>query len=239
VKSPGISSRPAKQRDEEPAPDRTVAPGAAPDVAPGVAPPAAPGDLELIEQHRRGEARAFETLVKRYQRRVYCLAYGIVHNPEDAMDVSQEAFVKVHRYLDKFEGSASFYTWLYRIVVNLCIDHLRRTSKACAVEYDDAIDRSQDVLAAADIVPSRQGSDPSQVLRNKETLGHIRAGLAELTPNHRAVIVMRELEGLSYKEMAKIMECSKGTIMSRLFHARKRLQAYLIIALNEDPGETV
>jgi RNA polymerase sigma-70 factor (ECF subfamily) len=235
VKSPGISSRPAEPRDEEQAPDRPGAPHAEPPAEP----PAAPGDLELIEQYRGGEAQAFETLVKRYQRRVYSLAHGIVHNPEDAMDVSQEAFVKVHRYLDKFEGSASFYTWLYRIVVNLCIDHLRRSGKAYAVEYDDAIDRSQGVLAAADIVPSRQGTDPSQVLRDKETLRHIRAGLADLSPNHRAVIVMRELEGLSYKEMAEIMECSKGTIMSRLFHARKRLQAYLINALNEDPGKTV
>jgi len=198
-----------------------------------------PKDLELVSRHRDGDQRAFEVLVKRYQRKVYSLAYGIVHNPEDAMDVSQEAFVKVHRYLDKFEGSASFYTWLYRIVVNLCIDHLRRAGRAHSVEYDDAIDRSQGVLAATDIVPSRQGTDPQQMLGNKETLGHINDGLALLSPNHRAVIVMRELEGLSYNEMAEIMECSKGTIMSRLFHARKRLQIYLIGVLNEDADEAV
>jgi len=198
-----------------------------------------PKDLELVSRYRDGEQRAFELLVKRYQRKVYSLAYGIVHNPEDAMDVSQEAFVKVHRYLDKFQGSASFYTWLYRIVVNLCIDHLRRAGRAYSVEYDDAIDRSQGVLAATDIVPSRQGTDPRQALGDKETLGHINDGLAQLSPNHRAVIMMRELEGLSYKEMAEIMECSKGTIMSRLFHARKRLQSYLLGVLNEDADEAV
>lgn len=198
-----------------------------------------PKDLELVSRYRDGDQRAFELLVKRYQRKVFSLAYGIVHNSEDAMDVTQEAFVKVHRYIDKFQGSASFYTWLYRIVVNLCIDHLRRAGRSYSVEYDDAIDRSQGVLAASDIVPSRMGTDPSQVLKDKEILKHIRDGLAQLSANHRAVIVMRELDGLSYKEMAKIMECSKGTIMSRLFHARKRLQAYLLKVLNEEADEAV
>jgi len=198
-----------------------------------------PADLELISRYRKGDQRAFEILVKRYQRKVHSLAYGIVRNPEDALDVSQEAFVKVHRYLDKFQGSASFYTWLYRIVVNLCIDHLRRKGRAYSVEYDDAIDRTHGVLAAADIVPSRLKTNPSAALEDKQILEQIQAGLGELSPNHRAVIVMRELEGLSYKEMAKIMECSKGTIMSRLFHARKRLQAYLLKALNEDSDDNV
>jgi RNA polymerase sigma-70 factor (ECF subfamily) len=196
-------------------------------------------DLELVSRYRKGDQRAFELLVKRYQRKVYSLAYGIVHNPEDALDISQEAFVKVHRYIDKFKGSASFYTWLYRIVVNLCIDHLRRAGRAHSVEYDDAIDRSRGTLAAAAIVPSQQGTNPSAAYRDKEILQHVQAGLETLSDNHRAVIIMREIEGLSYKEMAKIMECSKGTIMSRLFHARKRLQAYLLGALNEDEGETV
>lgn len=198
-----------------------------------------PTDLELVSRYRDGDQRAFELLVKRYQRKVYGLAFGIVHNPEDALDVSQEAFVKVHRYIDKFEGSASFYTWLYRIVVNLCIDHLRRSGRSQSVEYDDAIDRTDGVLSAEAIVPTRLGSNPAKALRDKRLLEAIGQGLQTLSPNHRSVIVMRELEGLSYKEMAKIMECSKGTIMSRLFHARKRLQAYLIKALNEDEGDTV
>ena len=198
-----------------------------------------PTDLELVTRYRQGDTGAFESLVKRYQRKVFALAHGIVRNPEDAMDVSQEAFLKVHRYLDKFEGSASFYTWLYRIVVNLCIDHIRKSRRATNVEYDDAIDRSASVLSATPIVPSRQGTNPSSVLASKEIIGHIGEGLKELSPNHRAVILMRELEGLSYNEMAEIMECSKGTIMSRLFHARKRLQSYLLVALNEENPPTV
>ncbi len=198
-----------------------------------------PTDLELVDRYRSGELKAFELLVRRYQRKVYSIAYGVLRDPEEAMDVSQEVFMKVDRYLDKFQGSASFYTWLYRIVVNLCIDHIRRAGRGTGVEYDDAIDRSGGVLAACDIVPSQMGSDPSKAYRDKEILRHIRDGLQQLSPNHRAVIVMRELEGLSYKEMAEIMECSRGTIMSRLFHARKRLQAYLLKVLNEEVDEIV
>ncbi len=198
-----------------------------------------PTDLELVSRYREGDPKAFEQLVKRYQRKVYGLAFGIVHNPEDAMDVAQEAFIKVHRYIDKFEGSASFYTWLYRIVVNLCIDHLRRAGRSQSVEYDDAIDRSEGVLSAEAIVPSQIGTHPGKALEHKRLLEAIQQGLATLSPNHRAVLVMRELEGLSYKEMARVMECSKGTIMSRLFHARKRMQAYLIKVLNEGEGGNV
>ncbi|MFH2006888.1 MAG: sigma-70 family RNA polymerase sigma factor [bacterium] len=199
----------------------------------------APADLELVSRYRKGDQRAFEILVKRYQRKVHALANGILRNPEDALDITQEAFVKVHRYLDKFQGQASFYTWLYRIVVNLCIDHLRKSGRAHSVEYDDAIDRTHGVLAAADIVPSRLKTNPVAALEDKQLLERIQQGLSELSPNHRAVIVMRELEGLSYKEMAKIMRCSKGTIMSRLFHARKRLQDFLLAALNEGSDEDV
>ena len=204
-----------------------------------MAAPNEPTDLDLVSRYREGDQRAFEALVKRYQRKVYGLAFGIVHNPEDALDISQEAFVKVHRYIDKSEGTASFYTWLYRIVVNLCIDHLRRSGRSQSVEYDDAIDRSDGVMSAEAIVPSQQGANPGKALQDKRILETIQQGLETLSPNHRSVIVMRELQGLSYKEMAKIMECSKGTIMSRLFHARKRLQAYLIKALNEGEGGNV
>lgn len=193
-------------------------------------------DLELITRHRAGDPKAFEELVRRYQRRVYSLALGILHNPDDAQDAAQDAFVKVHRYLHRFEGSASFYTWLYRIVVNLCIDHLRRARRSMVVEYDDGIDRSDGVLSALDIVPSRLGTNPARALQDKEIAEAIGAGLATLSPAHRAVLLLREVEGLSYEEMAKIMKCAKGTIMSRLFHARKRMQAYLTEALNEGEG---
>jgi RNA polymerase sigma-70 factor (ECF subfamily) len=199
----------------------------------------APSDQELVARCRAGDQRAFELLVRRYQRKVYAIAYGVVHDSEDALDVTQEAFIKVHRYLDKFQGTASFYTWLYRLVVNVSIDHLRRGRKAQVVEYDDGIDRSGSVLSADAIVPSSLGTNPAKVLEDKRVVQAISEGLKTLSANHRAVLVMRELEGLSYKEMAEIMQVSKGTIMSRLFHARKRMQAYLSQVLNDSDSESV
>lgn len=142
------------------------------------------------------------------------------------MDVTQEAFIKVHRYLDNFKGSSSFYTWLYRITVNLCIDHLRKRKKGHQVEFDEALDH--DEAQGGDLLPSTMDMDPGRNLDRRELRERIEQALDTLSPNHRAVILMREVEGLSYKEIAKVMEISIGTVMSRLFHARKRMQAALL-----------
>ena len=132
----------------------------------------------------------------------------------------QDAFIKAHKHLDRFEGTSSFYTWLYRIVMNLAIDQLRkrqagRSSSTTRIERDEAL------------LPQLLGGNPGRALMDKEIRARIDAALAELSDNHRAVLVMRELEGLSYEEMAKVMGCSKGTIMSRLFHARRNMQKQL------------
>lgn len=154
------------------------------------------------------------------------------------MDVAQEAFIKVHRYLDRFQGNSSFYTWLYRIVVNLAIDHLRKKSKAQSVDYDDTRAHTEE-SGPTELLPSTIGTDPDRALARGEIRKHINRALERLSPNHRAVILMREVEGLSYTEMAEAMECSKGTIMSRLFHARRNLQRALIEEMGEDAPEVV
>jgi RNA polymerase sigma-70 factor (ECF subfamily) len=148
------------------------------------------------------------------------------------MDVTQEAFIRVHRYLDHFKGSSSFYTWVYRITVNLCIDHLRKQSKASTVDYDDAIGHDQG--SESELMPSTLGMHPGRNLDRRELRETILQALETLSPAHRAVILMREVEGLSYKEMALAMEVSTGTIMSRLFHARRRMQAALLAILDRD-----
>ena len=181
-------------------------------------------DHRLVAQAQAGDQQAFEMLVQQYQRRVYGVAFGMLHNAEDAMDVTQEAFIKVHRYLGRFKGTSSFFTWLYRITVNLCIDHLRRQTKAHTVDYDDALDHGDE---GDGVLPWSADHDPGRTLERKELRAQIEQALSKLSPNHRAVIVMREVEGLSYTEMADVMECSKGTIMSRLFHARRRMQVAL------------
>ena len=177
-----------------------------------------------MDQAKRGDRDAFRTLFERYHRRAYALAFGVVRHQDDALDVVQDAFIKAHKYLDKFEGNSSFYTWLYRIVMNLAIDHLRKHKRARPVELDE-----QKLEDAADegLMSRLLGGNPGHALMDKQIRARIDEALGELSENHRTVLVMRELEGLSYEEMAQAMDCSKGTIMSRLFHARKNMQKRL------------
>ena len=154
------------------------------------------------------------------------------------MDVTQEAFIKVHRHLEKFQGSSSFYTWLYRIVVNLSIDHMRRHAKAKNVDFDDSRGHEDD-QGESGLLPHRVGPDPQRSALREELRKQVDQALEALSPNHRAVIIMREVEGLSYTEMAEAMQCSKGTIMSRLFHARRNLQAALIEVMGPEAPDVV
>lgn len=189
-------------------------------------------DHELVLAARKGDRDAFRTLFERYHRRAYALAFGVLRHQDDALDVVQDAFIKAHKYLDKFEGNSSFYTWLYRIVMNLAIDHLRKHRRVKPVELDES--RMED--GADEGLASRiLGGNPGRALQDKEIRTRIDRALDELSDNHRAVLVMRELEGLSYEEMAQAMECSKGTIMSRLFHARRNMQKRLL-DLIENPS---
>jgi RNA polymerase sigma-70 factor (ECF subfamily) len=191
-------------------------------------------DLELVRRCQAGDEAAFSELVTRYQRKVYSIALGMVKNPEDAMDVAQDAFIKVHRYIGNFQGSSSFYTWLYRIVVNLCIDHLRRKGNKAHMEYDERIGRQDQLPEAGAVIGNRLDTNPSKVQGRKELARHISAAVAELPEYHRAVIIMREIEGLSYEEMATATKVSKGTIMSRLHHARQKLKLSLSEYLEGD-----
>ena len=192
-------------------------------------------DQDLVLAARKGDRDAFKTLFERYHRRAYALAFNVLRNAEDALDVVQDAFIKAHKYLDKFEGNSSFYTWLYRIVMNLAIDHLRKHRRVKPVELDES--RVQEAGDADNaLLPRILGSNPTRALMDKQIRARIDQALEELSENHRAVLVMRELEGLSYEEMAQAMGCSKGTIMSRLFHARKNMQKRLI-DLIENPSK--
>jgi RNA polymerase sigma-70 factor (ECF subfamily) len=186
-------------------------------------------DLELVKRCKKGDEQAFSTLVQRYQKKVYLVALGIVKNPEDAMDIAQEGFVKVHRYLNNFQGTSSFYTWLYRIVFNLCIDHLRKNGKFAGDEYDERLHgaASGHAAEAAGVMSQRQDSNPVKNIGRRELAGKIQEAIDELPAYHRAVIMMREIEGMSYTDMAASLQVSKGTVMSRLHHARQKLQQSL------------
>jgi RNA polymerase sigma-70 factor (ECF subfamily) len=190
-------------------------------------------DEVLVEQIQQGDRQAFRALVERYQRRVLSVVLGMVRNREDALDIVQETFIKVHRHINNFKGTSSLYTWLYRIAVNLSIDHIRKTTRHQQLNYDDALQHDDsDSPQAASILPSVLGIDPAKVYQRQELLEQIEVALAQLSDKHRSIIMLREVQGLSYTEIADILEISKGTVMSRLHHARKNLQECLTRYLN-------
>ncbi len=178
-------------------------------------------DSELVRECRRGNKDAFRELVERYQRKILSVAIGMLQNQDDALEVTQEAFVKAYRNLDGFKGESSFYTWLYRIVVNLAIDRRRRDRRHGTVSLEDRPGGGEDLEAD---LPSQRLSDPYQQAKSRELGDRLRRAIDELTPDQKAVILLREVDGLSYDEISQVMQCPKGTVMSRLHYARKVLQ---------------
>lgn len=192
-------------------------------------------DRELVRRAQEGDRGAFRDLYEKYHRRAYAVAFGVVKARQDALDIVQEAFVRVHRHLPNFQGTSSFYTWLYRIVMNLSIDIIRRRKTSRPVEYDDTFRRRDADAAGEDtIVPKLLDQNPRKTVIRRELIERIEAALAELPEYHRQAILLREVEGLSYEEMAEVMDVPKGTIMSRLFHARKKMQAALASYVDGD-----
>ena len=179
-------------------------------------------DLTLVKRVRGGDQRAFKLLVERYQRKVYAVALGMLKDKEEAMDVSQEAFVKVYKYLDHFKGDSSFYTWLYRIMTNLALDRRRREQRAPMLEWDDKVAPRIDPRALSAALP-----DPEVASRRAEVRAFVAKGVQELPDGQREVLLLREVEGLSYEEIAQKMQISKGTVMSRLHYARKKMIVFL------------
>ena len=171
-------------------------------------------DSELVQATKNGDRDAFRILVERHQRKVFAVALGILRNPEDARDACQDAFLRAYRRLSGFEEGAAFYTWLYRIVVNTCLDELRKRRPG-RTDLDESL-------------PSGEPS-PSERAATRELRSHIADALDELSVAHRTVLVLREIEGLSYDEIASVVGCPTGTVMSRLFHARRRMQALLAV----------
>ncbi|MBX5481261.1 MAG: sigma-70 family RNA polymerase sigma factor [Myxococcaceae bacterium] len=195
-------------------------------------------DLTLVKRVKSGDQRAFRTLVERYQRKVYAVALGMLKDKEEAMDVSQEAFVKVYKYLNHFKGDSSFYTWLYRITVNICIDVIRKKGGARGedVEFDEAValDTSEAQLGA---LGSRLGTNPQKSALRRELADKIEEALAQIPEKHRAILLLREIEGMSYEDLARVLDIPKGTVMSRLFHARNKVQKILSEYLDLDESK--
>lgn len=183
-------------------------------------------DLDLVAKCQGGDSRAFEDLVTRHRGRVYAMIQNMVKNDADAWDLSQEVFLKVWKALPKFEARAKFSTWLYRIVHNVVYDWMRKKKLKSAGEFDDQLMKESQIAVGARTTPS-QDARPDEALRNDELRGRIEEAMAKLSPEHQEVVMLREVQGLDYKEIAEVMEISMGTVMSRLFYARKKLQGLL------------
>jgi len=183
-------------------------------------------DWELVQRARGGDREAFRQLVERYQRKVGALALGMLRNQDDALDVVQETFTKAYQSLDRFKGDSSFYTWVYRIASNLCIDHQRRESRATHLPYEHD-DRTPGTIGEGTLLDDTPRDQPFDRTRDAQLGERLRTAIAELTPEHRAVILLREVDGLSYEEISQVLQCPKGTVMSRLHYARRQLQARL------------
>ena len=182
-------------------------------------------DIVLVRRCQKGDALAFEQLVIKYRSKVFSMIYGMVQNEQDAWDLAQDGFIKAWRSIHRFKGQASFYTWLYRIVTNVAIDSLRRKGFKKTAEFDDHIAASE-VEPGSKTVPTPDPL-PHHGLEREEIRQRIEQAISRLSPEHRAVIVMKEIEELQYNEIAEALGCSIGTVMSRLFYARKKLQTLL------------
>ena len=181
-------------------------------------------EQELVRAAQSGDQSAFAHLVTANQAMVYSLAYRMTGNPEDAADLTQEAFLNAWRSLGSFNGQSAFSTWIYRLASNACIVFLRRekrrSSLSMTLEDEDDADRQADL-------PDDRWS-PQRALERREAQEAVRQGLAALSPEHREVLILRELEGLSYTEIAQALDLEEGTVKSRISRARLALRDFLI-----------
>lgn len=176
---------------------------------------AADPDRRLLEQCRQGDRFAFETLFRKYQSYVYNTALGMLGNGEDAADVTQETFLRLHRSLDTFRGDASFSTWLYRVAVNLCITELRRRGRS-RFQFLEDIRHDEDSVLQEELGPS-----PFEAVELDEERKVVHQVLRMLPPDYRAVMVLRHLQQLAYEEIAEVLNLTLSQVKTRLFRARK------------------
>ena len=183
---------------------------------------ATPDDV-LVRMSQKGGMVAFEELVARHRDKIYARAFSMVRNEDEATDLSQEAWVKAWQRLKQFQGDSSFATWMTRIVINLCLDHLRKAKRQRAESIEQMDDESGGVERQMPVV----ATNPSEGLERAELRKRIDKAMHQLSYEHRTVLILHEFEEMEYKQIAKVMNCSIGTVMSRLFYARRRLASLL------------
>ena len=181
-------------------------------------------EAQIVNKVLRGDVNAFETLVVEYEKNVYAIAQRMTGNPEDAADMTQETFIKAYNSLSAFRGDSKFSVWLYRIATNVCLDFLRSRSRkptvSLSVEDDEGEETQFDI--------ADESQSPEALLERRLTRDAVRRGLEQLSPEYRQILLLREIQGLSYEEIADTLDLEVGTVKSRIFRARKRLCTFLI-----------
>jgi RNA polymerase sigma factor (sigma-70 family) len=186
--------------------------------------PAAMLEADLVKRAQRGDLKAYDELVKRYQERIYATVYHMTSNHEDANDLAQEAFIKAFSALKSFKGGSSFYTWLYRIAVNKTINFLKQRKNKFHLSLND-IDFNAE--HDPDLMALISDKTPNRDVGLSELQKKLNEALLKLSEPHRMVVVLHDVQGLSHDEIAEIMGCNIGTVRSRLFYARQQLQGFL------------
>jgi RNA polymerase sigma-70 factor (ECF subfamily) len=176
-------------------------------------------DTAFIELAQQGDRAAFGELVRRYQKRAYAVAYGLVGNREDALELAQESFAKAYRAMGRFDTAMPFYPWLYRILKNTCLNHINRRKRRGETSLDGLMDDGQDFATRHD--------GPEKLAHRTELRDRISESMLMLNDNHREILTLRHIEELSYAEIAEVLDVPKGTVMSRLHAARRGLREAL------------
>ena len=181
-------------------------------------------EVQIVQRVLQGDVNAFEKLVLEYEKSVYAITQRMTGNAEDAADMTQETFIKAYNSLSSFRGDSKFSVWLYRIATNVCLDFLRSRSRKPTVSLSVEDDDGEEVeLDIAD-----ESQSPERLLERGLTRDAVRRGLNALSPEYRQILLLREIQGLSYEEIADVLTLEVGTVKSRIFRARKRLCAFLL-----------
>jgi len=181
-------------------------------------------DWALVQRVQTGDVRAFDQLIVKYRERLFAIVYNLTSNREDASDLTQEAFIKAFRSISHFKGQSSFFTWLYRIAVNATLTHLKRNRLRKFFSFEN-LDQEITQTEVLEVLAERTQTDKSTLVN--ELQEKLNEALQRLSLKHRTVVVLFEIEGLSHQEIAQVMECSEGTVRSRLHYAKQELQSYL------------
>jgi len=180
-------------------------------------------DEKLVARCLKGDKDAYESLVRKYQQRIFNIIYRITGSDDEVEDIAQEVFLKIFKSLETFREASSFFTWIYRMTVNACFNRIRKRNPALSLDDPDLVG----FVERKKLGEEEEGQNPEYLMETGELSSAIRRAIDSLPPDYKAVIILRDIEGLSYQEIAEVLERPVGTVMSRLYRARKELKERL------------